>query len=265
MQRHHLMEMHEQPWYPDALRTMTQDTLGKTLHLLRVYRSLVDPMATLLRHTHATAILDMCSGSAELIVRLCQQATACHADLAMPRIVLSDLYPNQASFERQQRAAPGTVDYLPTPVDARSPPHGAQVPRVRTLLNCLHHFKPHDVHDILRDAALNADGIGVFEGTDRSWRSLLSTPLLAPATAVISSCMLRPWQPKHALFGALMPLVPATLVMDGVVSNLRTYKRAELQAMIDDIDAADFMWDIQSVPMHTAAGPRVNYLLGWRV
>ena len=264
MQRFHLIEFHEQPWFPTLLRSMTQDALGKTLGVLGAYRALVRPMAELLRHTQATALLDMCSGSAELLVRLCQRVTARHPELTAPRVMLSDLYPNAQSFSRLQSRAAGAVDFIAEPVDARAPPRGAHVPRVRTLLNSLHHFKPHDVHDILADAAQHADGIGVFEASDRSWRSLLAMPLLAPAATWASSCLLRPWRPQHALFGALLPVVPATLFVDGVVSNLRTYQRHELQAMVDHIAAPHFAWKIGSVPMHFAGGPRVNYLLGWR-
>ena len=117
---------------------------------------------------------------------------------------------------------------------------------------------------ILSDAAHNADGIGVFETTDRHWKSVVATPLMMPAAALASACLLRPWHVKHLVFGGILPVVPWTLISDGVVSNLRTYRARELQTMVSSIEAPNFRWKIGSVPLLFAGGPRANYLLGWR-
>ena len=126
MQRHHLIELHEQPWYPRFLRHMTQDALGKMLSLLGLQRALVLPMAELFDRTRPGAILDMCSGSAELIVQLCKDAAATVAGIQRPSIVLSDLFPNTPSFERLKQRNPSAVEYCCQSVDARSPPRGAK-------------------------------------------------------------------------------------------------------------------------------------------
>ncbi|HET6345286.1 MAG TPA: hypothetical protein VFH51_10145, partial [Myxococcota bacterium] len=73
----------------------------------------------------------------------------------------------------------------------------------------------------------------------------------------------RPWRPRHVLWGAIIPVVPLTLTVDSVVSNLRTYTTDELRAIVAGIDAPDFVWDIGTAPI-PGAGLHATYVLGWR-
>lgn len=257
MKRLHLVELHEEPWFPELWRRLFQRALGLSQIKLGAYDNAVPEVAEMLRRTGARDILDLCSGSAAVTEKLRDDLAEALGEA--PRIVLSDLYPNLESF-REAAAAEG-IDFYPEPVDAFHPP--ADAPRVRSIIAALHHFRPADARRILEDAARNADGIVVLESTRRSVSSLLqSLPIPLPAAWLVAFA-LRPWRPTHLLWGLLVPVIPLVALWDTVVSNLRSYTVDELRAMVESIDAPDFTWKIGTVPM-ARAPMRTTYVVGWR-
>ncbi|MCP4663635.1 MAG: hypothetical protein GY856_50260, partial [bacterium] len=150
MRRHHLIELHEQRWFPSQWRKMFQEGLGRCLPLMGGYRNLAAPLSRFLHRTGASAVLDLCSGSAEPIVHLRESLGEPLAEPENLKVFISDLYPNLREFKKAKERYPDAIEYFPQPVNALNPP--AQAPRVRTILSALHHFRPDDVRAILRDA-----------------------------------------------------------------------------------------------------------------
>ncbi|MEM8933524.1 MAG: class I SAM-dependent methyltransferase [Acidobacteriota bacterium] len=259
MKRRHLIELHEQPWFPAVWRRLFQLGLGKAQLTIGAYDNAVPKIADLLRSTGHREILDLCSGSAAVTANL-RHGIAAELGEA-PRIVLSDLYPNLDAFRALEADADGGIGFHPEPVDAFHPPDDA--PRIRSIVAALHHFGPDDARRILEDAAHHADGIVVLESTGRTWSNMLQTlPLPIPA-ALITAFGLRPWRPSHLLWGLLLPVIPLVALWDGLVSNWRTYTPEELRAMTDSIDAPDFDWEVGTVPM-AKAPLRTTYVIGRR-
>jgi len=261
MQRRHLIELHEQSWYPAPWRKLFQDGLGRCLPMMGAFENLSVPLARFFRRTRAESILDLCSGSAEPIVALSAAVGSTPEGPAKLRVFVSDLYPNLEEFQKHKQRYPELVDYIPGPVNALQPP--ADAPRIRTMLNALHHFRPHEVESILQDAAENADGIAVVEATGRSWRNMLATLPLPLVAAFITVFLLRPFRFRNLLWGLLVPVIPFTALFDGLVSNLRTYTVDELRQLTAKIDAPDFEWEVGTVEMPKTRLP-ATYLLGWR-
>ncbi len=258
MRRYHLIELHEQPWYPAAWRRMFQEGLGRSLSRFGIYDEMTEPFARFLQRVGTRPILDLCSGSAEPVVRLWESLPFSEND--KPELVLSDLYPDVAQFERARSDRPKSISYHPGPVDARSVPPSA--PRVRTIFGALHHFKPDEVRAILRDAARHADGIAIFEPLERNWQNLvfqLPIPLFAAVDYFRHASSL-----DHMLWGVAVPVVPWTGFFDGIVSVLRSYTPEELLAFTRDIEAPDFAWEVGQVRAARAPGAKATYLFGWR-
>ena len=65
MKRLHLIELHEQPWYPAFLRRLFQRGLGRALTLTGTFDNFDEPFRKFLAQTQPSSILDMCSGSGE--------------------------------------------------------------------------------------------------------------------------------------------------------------------------------------------------------
>jgi alpha-beta hydrolase superfamily lysophospholipase len=102
----------------------------------------------------------------------------------------------------------------------------------------------------LRDAVATRRGIAVFEASERHPVMALAMPLMPLATWAITP-FLRPLRLGRLVFTYLLPLVPALVFWDGVVSCLRTRNPAELRAL-----AADALAGASTLPEDTALGYR---------
>jgi hypothetical protein len=231
MQRHQLLELHEQPWCPCVLRNALTDILQKTIRLMRVYDPALPMLEQAFADSGARRILDLCSGAGGPWI-------AWQARGQLPpgfRVSLSDLFPPPLT-------AVGLLpplDYVPTPVDARhiQPSPGD----FRTLFTAIHHFRPPDVEAILADAVADGQPIAIFEFT---WRSI-------PAAAFLLGTPLMVWfltlqRPPRSLLRwlltFLLPAIPLLVMVDGIVSCLRSYGPNELRAMACRAAPEGFTW-----------------------
>ncbi len=262
MRRYHLIELHEQSWYPAAWRRIFQSGLGRALDLTGTLEGFSGPFQRFLAHCRATSILDLCSGSGEAARFVWKSVASTPGEGHQPKLVLSDLFPNHEAFEKLKAEYPGGIEYFPEPVNAMNPP--AATPRVRTLFDSLHHFRPEEARAILNDAAENADGIAVFESTSRNWKHMAQTLFVLPfLAAFLVAFLLRPIRFENILWGLLVPVIPFTAVFDGLVSSLRSYSTQELEAMTHSLERPEFVWEIGTVPIERS-GLEATYLLGWR-
>ncbi len=261
MRRFHLIELHEQSWYPDGWRRIFQRGLGKALALTGAFENFYDPLRRFLERTRPRAILDLCSGSGEAT---CQTWNAIAEGLGpgdKPVLILSDLYPDLESYRTLKEGHPDLIDFRSDPVDARRPPETAAP--VRALFNCLHHFEPPEAREILQDAAANAEGIVVFEVSGRTWKNMFHGLLALPMAGFLTAFLLRPFRLRNFVWGLLIPVIPITVAFDGLVSNLRTYTLDELRALTESIDGDDFEWEIGHARIEST-GLNATYLLGWK-
>ena len=262
MPRRHLIELHEQSWYPAFLRRLFQRGLGRSLTLTGAFDHFVEPFADFVRRTGTREILDLCSGSGDAAGSVWNAISPRLDDGQSVKLVLSDLFPNREAYDRLRQAHPATLDFIPESVNALSPPAGT--PRVRTIFNAFHHFRPEQARAILADAAAHADGIAVFEVTRNHWTNMLQTLVVLPvASAFLTTFLLRPVSWQQVVFGLFVPIIPFTAVFDGVVSNLRTYGEEDLREMTRGLGDGGFRWEIGRVPVGST-GLQATYLFGWR-
>ncbi len=262
MGRIHGIELHEQTWYPAFLRKIFQRGLGHSLTITNTFDRFTGPFGQFLEQTRSRAILDLCSGSGDAARAVWKEIFESLEPDRRPTLWLSDLFPNLEAYERLRAEHPGAIEFLAAPVDALQPPKDA--PRVRTLFNCFHHFRPEQARQILADATENADGIAIFEVTRNHWKNHLVTVLVLPfASAFLTSFLLRPFRLSHVLFSFLLPVIPFTAAFDGLFSNLRTYSVEELEAMTRSLGDRGFEWEIGHVEVEKT-GLLSTYLFGWR-
>jgi hypothetical protein len=131
----------------------------------------------------------------------------------------------------------------------------------RTLFNAFHHFRPADAVAVLRDAAEAGQPIGVFEIPDRSPRTLIPMLVLTPLMVALTTPFIRPFRWARLLWTYLMPLVPLTCWWDGIVSQLRAYTAAELEALAREVRVDGYTWRAGHVPIGSTPG-RLTYLIG---
>jgi len=214
--RLHLVEIHDLAACPPSLRNALTDFLAFTENVTGAY----DPVGPLLRRaiecTKARRIVDLCAGAGGPWRRLA-------AEIDVP-VVLTDLNPHGESVTR---------------VDARAVP--AELDGFRTIFTAFHHFRPADARAILADAVQLGQGIGVFELARRAPREI-AVVALTWLGVVFAVPFMRPWRWSRILWTYLPPTLPLVGTLDGIVSCLRTYSKAELAGLVRGLDSYD--WDI---------------------
>lgn len=262
MPRLHLFELHEQPWCPPAIRDGATDCLRLIATVGRQYKHVAPLLQEALCAANATAIVDLCSGGGGPWLALGRTLKS-RTGAPMP-ILLTDLYPHEAATQNDRSAPGATVRFYPKAVDATRPP--ADLPGFRTLFTAFHHFAPAQAQAILQSAVNAGQGIAIFEQTARTPLGLLLMYLL-PWLALVSALVVRPWRFSRFFWTFVIPAIPLLLWFDGVVSCLRTYTVAELQALVAALEpppngAASYVWRIGKVrsPLSPLG---VSYLIGY--
>jgi hypothetical protein len=114
---------------------------------------------------------------------------------------------------------------------------------------------------VLADAQRNADGIGIFEFTERNLLLWTIPVLLIPLLVVVCTPFIRPFRWQRLFWTYLVPMVPLVAMWDGLVSNLRSYSPTELEELIGDLRGDGYSWRIDRV--RSIGLSRVTCLVGW--
>ena len=255
MRRIQFIELHDQPWFPPALRNQITDALQCGSEVLKAYA----PISVMLQHaldaTRSCSIVDICSGSGGPWLNLSQKLrgdTAC-------RIWLTDKFPNIAVFEHVKAASANRIDFYPSSVDAMKVP--VELDGFRTMFSSFHHFPPAQARAILQNAVDASQGIGIFEITSRT-PSAFGMMFLWFLTPFVFTPFMRPFRWSRLLFTYAFPIIPLVLLFDGLVSCFRTYRPRELCKLIDELAAREYSWEIGEQSGILGSLP-VTYLIGY--
>jgi hypothetical protein len=86
--------------------------------------------------------------------------------------------------------------------------------------------------------------------------------LILPLLAWLFTPFLRPFRWSRLFWTYVVPAIPFVLLHDGIVSCLRTYEPAELQAMVARLHGRPYVWEIgRTVSPLSPIG--ITYLTGW--
>jgi hypothetical protein len=260
MRRLHLIELHEQEWIPRAWGELFQKTLGQLLSKGKLFEAVADCLQHSLRKLQTDAVLDLCSGSGDLAVNIWRGLDKASAEDEIPRLVLSDLFPNLAAYREHKKEHGELVEFYSEPINALHPPEGG--PRVWMMIQSLHHFRPEEARSILQNAARNADGFIVLETTQRTFKNFM-IGFLGFFGTILVAFRIRPWRFRNLLWGFLVPVVPMMMSIDGIVSVLRSYTLDELDEFTQSVGESDFSWERGYVPV-PGTPLKITYLVGWR-
>jgi hypothetical protein len=254
--RVHLFELEDQPWFPATVRDLATDYLRFIETRFGLHRAVLQPLGDALRTTRETHVIDLCSGGGGPIVSLHR---ALNDQGLGVTFTLTDRFPNIAAFQEAVAAAGGAIDFVAEPVDARAVPESLK--GFRTLFNAFHHFRPEIAQDVLKDAARSGQPIGVFEVSNRGFYTLASMLLLTALMVLLGTPFIRPFRWRRLFWTYVIPAVPVTCWWDGVVSQLRAYKPAELAALAHGVGGDAYSWTAGRVPIQSTPAS-MTYLLG---
>lgn len=255
MRRLHLFEIEDQSWCPAFLRDAMTDYLQHVILVTRPYHPIAGRLEQALLRAGAQEVVDLCSGGGGPWLSL---QPALQNGGKTITVCLTDRYPNLAAFERVQAVSQNRIGFTSEPVDATQvPPEQAGF---RTLFSSFHHFRPEQARAILGDAVRHRQGIGIFEATQRRLPVIL-LGLLIPFMVLIFTPAIHPFRWSRILFTYLIPILPFMIMFDGMVSCLRTYTPAELNAMTEAFADAEYTWEVGEEKDAKSPVP-VTYLIG---
>lgn len=250
MQRQPWFEIHDQPWFPSSLRDRVTEALEAVWNANRTYAPIAPLLRDAIRQSGADRVVDLCSGGGGPWLALYPEVAA-----GRPlHVSLTDLYPSE-KLRARVPALPG-LTALAEPVDARSVP--AHLRGFRTIFSSFHHFDPPSARAMLADAFHRREGIGVFEGARRE-PSTLAAVAGVPLLALGAAAAARPVSGRRLFWTFLVPVVPAVLYIDGILSCLRSYSCQDLRELTQDLQAPDYQWRIGEVRRGIVV---IRYLIG---
>jgi hypothetical protein len=237
MQRKEWFELHDHRLFPCFMRDLVTDGLEALWDITNSYRVIVPRLQAAMDEAGTGQIVDLCSGGGGPWLRLRQEFTD---EEGLPiRISLTDKFPNHKAFARA--SAISGLDFCSAPVDATCIP--AELNGFRTIFSSFHHFNPEDTRAMLADAVAQRQGIAVFEAPKCDLRTLLAL-FMVPVLCWYVTPRIRPLRGSRFLWTYLLPVVPFTLFVDGVLSCLRSYSLDDLRELTDGLGGEDYRWEI---------------------
>ena len=106
--RLHLFEIHEQAWFPSAIRDGVTDGLY-TIWKLMFWKNTLPHLQDLLKHAKGSTILDLCSGAGGPLPLAVKSISENHSELS---VVLSDINPHRSWVSNPNTPE---IEYHPSP------------------------------------------------------------------------------------------------------------------------------------------------------
>jgi SAM-dependent methyltransferase len=242
MQRRPWFELHDHRFFPRLLRDLVTDALEAVWNAQDTYGPIVPRLQQALWEAGTSRVVDLCSGGGGPWQRLSRDFAeqGARSGVRRPEVCLTDIYPNRRAFERLRREA--AVDFCAEAVNAMRIPR--ELAGFRTIFSSFHHFAPDEARAILKDAFDARQGIAVFEGATREPRTLMAIFFLMPLLTLLLMPRIRPFRWSRLFYTYLLPVIPFTLWMDGLLSCLRSYSQSDLRELVSGMTAEDYRWDV---------------------
>jgi hypothetical protein len=254
MRRKAWFEIHDHPRCPAFLRDGLTDALETMWDVLDLYGPVVPRLRQALREAGTDRVIDLCSGGGGPWPRLLRRFRR-DGDI-IPQVRLTDIYPNQAAFERVSGATDGMVQAIYEPVDAqRIPP---ELVGFRTVFTAFHHFTPAQARAVLEDAVNQRQGIAVFDASRRDVFTMF-TVFFVPLLTLVLAPRMRPFRWSRLFWIYCLPVIPFTVWFDGIMSCLRSYSKEDMAELAAGLNTENYRWESGDV----RAGYRaITYLIG---
>ena len=257
MKRIHMFEFEDLSWFPVILRRCITDYLVALHRLVNTQEHLIELLGPVLAEMPAPKLVDLCSGSGGPMPKLAE-ALRTQPGLADLELMLTDLYPEEATVERFNSADTAWLRYRAAPLDA-----GDVDPKcegLRTMVCGFHHMPPEVARKILKDAQQAGQPFCSYEFTDNAMPQVigwLGLPAFAVAVMLITLTV-RPFTLRQFVFTYAIPILPFVIAWDACISNLRTYTQEDMQELLPE-KSDTYEWTMGTLP---GRGGKKLYLLG---
>ncbi len=258
MKRKHLFEFEDQRWFPDFLRNYLTDFLQFVSNKFNVYKRIVPLLSETLSKSGNSTIVDLASGGGGGLISLVSALEKDHPDI---KVVLTDFYPNEKAFAFTAKQS-NRFTYRTESVDAMNVP--SDLVGLRTQFLSLHHFREEDAVKILQNAVNAGSAIALFESQERNLKSVIAM-IFSPLNVLFVTPFIRPFSIGRIIFTYIIPFVPLFVLLDGILSALRTYTIPEMEELVSRVKGHEnYNWNIGKVKsgpatiLHLIGVPREN-------
>lgn len=250
-------EFEDQSWFPETIRESMTDYLRFLFNTFKLYQPVLPLLKDALVKTNTNHILDLCSGSGGAMESI-------YDDLRLTfnediKIILSDLFPGLSVYQHINDRSNGGISFIPVPVDATNVPSDAK--GFRTIFSGFHHFNQEKAKMVLKNAVDARQGIGIFDGGNKSLWMVLLIMIFHPILLVLCTPFFRPFRISRLIFTYLIPVIPFCTIWDGINSILRLYTQKELLRMAHEVCNDDYIWI--SGKERNKFGMSIAYLIGY--
>ena len=97
------------------------------------------------------------------------------------------------------------------------------------MFTAFHHFKPEDAKNIIKKCLSNGQSLTIFEFKSRYDVMSYVMSVFGLFYLIFVPFVAQKWGWRKFIFTTLIPIIPFVSTFDGIVSNLRTYTKSELQ------------------------------------
>lgn len=239
MRRIHAFEFTDLSWWPDYFRVLLTDFLRMLLIVFKPFDIKNSEISKAISNSKHNNVIDLCSGTSGPWLDLYENIqNQLGNDF---NLFLTDKFPKQKQDNLLQSNQ--NITKIVESVDATKVP--SQLKGVRTLFNGFHHFSDEQASDILKDAIDNDEPIFIFEILQRSWIDICVLSFLTPVFVLFLTPLVRPFRWSRLFWTYIIPLAPAIIFWDTLVSNLRCYNKEELISMAKTVDVNNrFNWHV---------------------
>lgn len=274
--RFHLFELHDQTWFPAFMRDELTHVLASLWSLdlppflsrmlcytpaYKIIGSLVidslnrlssSPRARSSRrtknnrnptHNKSRIVVDVCSGAGGPVPKMANWVNDQLNKTEKCSFVLTDLYPNESAIEAIN-GKHGCVEYNTASIDACNlPPHLST--GLRTSFGSFHHLPEDVATNLVQDVVKNKAGLLIVEGTGRDMFHILNQFFVISSLSIfVALFQNRPMTLKRLL---AIPFLPFIVMIDGVLSCLRTYEAQDYWRILNSVEGA---WESHTWELH---------------
>ncbi len=242
MKRIQLFEFEDLNWFPSMLRDCMTRMLNVMHKMVKTEEVLTDLLTDyFIEKPDNKHIIDLCSGGGGAMPGVFRKLKETEG-LQNLQMTMTDLYPNRKAAAEINSKNEG-INYRTVPVDATDV--DMKLKGLRTMICSFHHMPVPVAKKILASAFKKRQDILIYEMSDNEFPFFLWWTAILPniISGFVVSAMARPFTLQQFIFTYIIPVLPLCFAWDGAVSNARTYTKSDLDELLLDLQADDYVWE----------------------
>ena len=244
------VEIHQLDWIPNFLKERQLEQIFPILKAIKFDQKLLVLFNHLKEKTTAREFLDLGSGAGNVIEYLVKNSPGDYT------YFVSDLQPRWQSYQKIKQRNSGRINFVPYKVDMCEA-DGILKDKAVTIITTFHELDRRQAQKVITNLMKNSKAFLIAEPVNKSAGQLLELPLIL-LYFWLAPFFTKPKSFSRLFFSWVWPILPLFHIHDGLVSLLRSYRKADFLRMLQNGHSSGWQWEIDHL------GPDTTYVLAWR-